>query len=452
MTHRGSHARLGKGILLRRVLIWPVIGLGLLFAAPALAQKLDSLPMDPSAVRPPELKDHFLIDRLPEKPTVPPFASIPLDSLDFAAPNPVYIGHRFTMASLDFLDENHLLFTFRVPGLIRRTPGDEGEKDEHNIRAVVLSIPSGAVDAGALWVLHGRDRYVWPLKDGRFLVRDGHMLSEGNPSLRLRPYLSFPGSLLTLSMDPGENFLLTNSREPVPAPAKTSSSGDDSTDDSPAANVPDLVLRLFRQGSGEILSVTRVRTAQDLALNSRGFLQALQGYSNRWTVALNDFKGGSTKLAQVVSQCTPTLQFLSDVELLATTCKPEGGYRLTGITTSGQLLWQDTTSSYTVWPVLRRSASGLRFLRETLAVTREVNAFWALVHSDVKAQRVRVFDAATGNMAFEATADPVLDAGGNAAISPSGRRVALLSGGKIQVFELPAPPPLPPAAKKKAPE
>jgi len=29
------------------------------------------------------------------------------------------------------------------------------------------------------------------------------------------------------------------------------------------------------------------------------------------------------------------------------------------------------------------------------------------------------------------------------AISPSGRRVAVLNAGAIQVFELPAPPPLP---------
>ena len=35
-----------------------------------------------------------------------------------------------------------------------------------------------------------------------------------------------------------------------------------------------------------------------------------------------------------------------------------------------------------------------------------------------------------------------LDAGGNVAISPSGQRVAILNRGAIQVFQLPAPPPL----------
>jgi hypothetical protein len=52
-------------------------------------------------------------------------------------------------------------------------------------------------------------------------------------------------------------------------------------------------------------------------------------------------------------------------------------------------------------------------------------------------------------VAFESPASPVLDAGGNVAISPSGTRVAVLNDGAIQVFELPAPPPLPDAAGKQ---
>lgn len=427
-------------------LSWTLVGL-----LPAQAQKIESLPLDPSAVKPPELKDHFLADRLPEKPTVPPFITIPLEPLDFATPNPVYLGHRYTMASLDFLDENRLLFTFRVPGLIRRTPGAEGESDEHTIRAVVLSIPTGAIEARVTWVLHGRDRYVWPLKGGRFLLRDGRVLSEGDAQLRIQALLSFPGPLLDVSMDPDEDYLVTNSREPVATNAKaitsTSAQGDGSVDDQ-NAGVPDIVLRVFRRATGDVLSVTRVRAPEKISIDSQGFLEARQGYSNQWSINFDKLTGGTRRLARVVSQCMPRLDFVSDRELLATTCKPEGGFGLIGITTGGQLLWQDSTSGYTVWPILRRSGTGLRFLRETLAVTREIGAYWALDRTDVKAQRVRVFNGADGSVAFEATADPVLDAGGNAAISPSGRRVALLSNGQIQVFNLPAPPEMPPAASR----
>lgn len=457
MANHGLHGWPGTAkrvthALVRAAILSALSG-ALLGLKPAQAQKLESLPMDPSAARPPQLKDHFLADRLPEKPTVPPFAAIPLDPLDFATPNPVYLGHRYTMASLDFLDEDHLLFTFRVPGLIRRTPGDEDKDDQHTIRAVVLAIPSGAIEARATWVLKGRDRYIWPLKEGRFLLRDGRVLSAGDARLRTRPFLNFPGPLLDISMDPDEEYLVTNSREPVAAEAKASTStsipGDGSVDD-PNAGVPDVVLRVFRRASGNVLNVVRVRNAKRISINSEGILEALQGYSNQWSINLDQLTGGTKHLARVVSQCMPRLEFASDRELLATTCKPEGGFGLIGITTGGQMLWQDSTSGYTVWPILRRSETGLRFMRETLAVTREIGAYWALDRTDVKAQRVRVFNAADGTVAFEATADPVLDAGGNAAISPSGRRVALLSNGKIQVFNLPAGPPLPEAAGREA--
>ncbi len=447
MANRGLQSCPRTTTLTPRAILWPAIACALLYVCPLLAQKLESLPMDPSAVRPPQLKDHFLEDRLPLKPTVPPFATIPLDPLDFATPNPVYIGHRFTMASLDFLDENHLLFTFRVPGLIPRTPANQGDQDEHNIRAVLLSIPSGNIEAQAQWVLHGRDRYIWPLKNGQFLLRDGALLSVGDSRLDLKPFLTFPGPVLAAAMDPDQKYLLTYSREPVAEKAQ-SGEGDDSSDGNPSSAVPDVVLRIFRRDSGDILNVTRVRTMVELPMNSQGVLQALQGYSNEWNIRLNSFTGDSKKVAQVVSQCMPALKFVSGDELLATTCKPEGGYGLIGIATNGQLLWQDSTSGYSVWPILRRSDTGLRFLRETLAVTRQIGTFWALDRTDVKAQRVRVFNAADGNVALEATVDPVLDAGGNAAISPSGRRVALLSNGQIQVFNLPAPPPLPAAAHR----
>ena len=93
---------------------------------------------------------------------------------------------------------------------------------------------------------------------------------------------------------------------------------------------------------------------------------------------------------------------------------------------------------------------GSRLAQETLAVTHAVNAYSPLESEDVKGQRVRVFDAANGKVALEAPASPALDAGGNVAISPSGRRVALLNAGAIQVFELPAPAPMEDAASEHA--
>ncbi|MGA2276584.1 MAG: hypothetical protein ABSG00_03195, partial [Terracidiphilus sp.] len=132
------------------------------------------------------IKEHALPDRLPAKPSQPPAFSVPVEALGFAAPGPLYLGQQNSLVSLDFLDEDHLLFTFRVPGLMRR---EEGASDARRIRAVVLELPSGTVGAEALWTVHDRARYLWMLKDGRFLLRDRENLESGDKTLQLKPFL-----------------------------------------------------------------------------------------------------------------------------------------------------------------------------------------------------------------------------------------------------------------------
>jgi hypothetical protein len=73
-----------------------------------------------------------------------------------------------------------------------------------------------------------------------------------------------------------------------------------------------------------------------------------------------------------------------------------------------------------------------------------VNAFAPIDTDDIKGQDVQVFDVATGKVALRALASPPFDVGGNVAVSPSGRRVSIIMSDGIQVFDLPAPPALPP--------
>lgn len=398
-------------------------------------------------------KEHLLHDRLPDKPSLPPAFTIPAEPLGFSAPGPIYLGQRDSFASLDFLDENRLLFTFRVPGLIRREAGDSAGSDERQIRAVVLALPAGTVQAEALWPVHGRSRYLWMLKDGHFLLRDGDSLLEGDATLELKPLLHFPGPLLWLELDPSQQYLVTNSREPAAAAAKP---GDVPSPATAQANMvvdgqkpggqPDLVVRILRRDSGQVMLVSRVRSTVHLPINSEGYLESLRANGGQWLLNLNYFSGGSRILGRVDSSCSPAIDFVSQQEVLVTACVPAGADKLVAMSTGGRRLWEYPTSAAAVWPLLVMAPDGSRLARETLAVTHPVNAYSPLDREDVKGQLVRVFDAANGEVVFAAPASPALDAGGNVAISPSGRRVAVLNAGAIQVFELSAPPPLPVAA------
>jgi len=427
--------------------LWMCVGLSLAAAgalAGVVAQAQSAL-FEPELSKPP--KERALPGRFADKPSIAPSWSIPVEPLGFAAPGPIYMGSRYAMASLDFLDEDHLLFTFHVPGLLRR---DNREGDERQIRAMVLELPSGAVRADTRWTVHDHARYLWMLKGGHFLVRDRESVFEGDASLVLKPVLHFPGPLLWLDLDPAQSLVVTDSIEPAAAPggdgdvpSPETASASLSADGEDAAAAPDYVLRILRRASGQVMLVSRVRELLHLPINSDGYLESLRGLHEDWELNLHYFTGGSRIVGSVESTCAPGSEFISDREALVTGCSDDGGDSLTAMTTDGQKLWAVRTPATAVWPQVTMAPNGSRIAREVLAVTQAINAFSPLSTDDIKGQEVTVFDAATGEVALEAQASPILDIGGNVAISPTGRRVAVVNAGAIQVFELPAPPALP---------
>jgi hypothetical protein len=418
------------------------------------------------------VKERVLPGGYPQKPSLEPSCTIPVESLGFSPPGPLYLGRRNSLVSLDFIGENRLLFTFRVPGLIRRDlkPGDSADSEERRIRAVVLTLPDGNIEAEGVWAVHDRTRYLWMLKDGHFLLRDQNSLQEGDTHLILKPLLQFPGPLLWLELDPGQKFLVSNSHEPAPAPSQSgqagslstpattaqdnqnasgSSNSDSSSEDNPESL--DTVVRILHLETGQVMLVSRARTAVHLPINSNGFLESLRGRGEQWVLNLSYFGGGSKLVGNVESTCAPNLEFISQQEVLVTACTGPGGHKLVAMTMDGKMLWDDLNPDTAIWPLLAHSAGGERMVQETLAVTHPVSAYEPISSDDIKGQLVRVLDAATGELMFESPASPVFDAGGNAAISPSGRRVAVLNAGAIQVFDLPAPPSLPVTDAKQPP-
>ena len=344
------------------------------------------------------------------------------------------------MASLDFIDENRLLFTFRVPGLIHREikAGESPESEERKIKAVVLTLPAGNVEAEGVWTVHDRTRYLWMLKDGHFLLRDQSNLERGDAHLILKPLLQFPGPLLWLELDPSQRFLVSNSFEPAATPSKAgevgspetaaatvtednqSSSSGGSADAGNDANAepPKMVVRILHRETGQVMLVSRVRSTVHLPINSEGYLESLRGRGEEWVLNLNFFTGGSKVLGSVDSTCAPNNEFISQQEVLVTACDGSGGHKLVAFTTDGKTQWVNENPETEIWPLLATSANGLRAGAGDALSDSPGGAYAPLGNDDIKGQLVRVLDAATGEVAFESPASPVLDAGGNAALRP----------------------------------
>jgi hypothetical protein len=372
-----------------------------------------------------------------------PAFSIPVESMGFFAPGAIYQGQRDSLVSLDFLDEDHLLFTFHAPGLIRRE-GNPAANNERQIRALVVSLPSGAVETEATWTVHDKGRYLWMLDDGHFLLRDKADLKLGDISLGLTPLFHFRGPLLWVEMDPTQELLVTESQEPAEVKAKPgdvpsppTASAQITVDGESETSNPDIVLRIMQRLTGQVMLASRTRQTVHLPVNGEGYVETLRGRGHEWVLNLNYFRGGNRIMGKIDSMCTPSVEFVSDPEAVVTTCNPDESRWMVAMSTNGKRLWNAAKPATQIWPRLIMAPNGTRLARETLLATHAVNTFAPLSFDDVKGQLVEVYDAASGKVELTSEASPILDGGGNVALSPSARRVAVLDAGAIQVYELP---------------
>ncbi len=400
--------------------------------------------------------------KAPPEPTGPvPAASIPVEPLGFGPPAPFYLGSRVAQASLNFLDENTLLFTFRVPGLISRqhestatAPAEEAttdpKHDERHVRALVLSLPSGRIVAEALWRLHDSSPYLRLLHDHRFLLRDRDSVQIGDAGLHLSPFLRFPGKITSIAIDPSEKILLANSVEP-PARADSgqsvvasaASASIPSSDDKKAEGAEQSLMRIMSLESRKVMLFSRTEGNVRLALDGEGYYEASRGNGNRWMITYNDFHGGAIPIFQVESACSPALDVISPSVVLSSGCNAQGGRSLSLITRDKHRLWEATTPGTQVWPVLAKAENGLRIARATLEVSHPIGLNYALDNTDIRSQKIEVYNTADGKLVLNGPAQPILDGGGNFALSPSGKRFVVLNAGALQVYDLAAPPALP---------
>lgn len=361
-------------------------------------------------------------DVLPPTPTLTPAVSIPVGPLGFGAPGSTYLGRRYRLMSLDFLDEDRLLFSFRAPGLLERE--SNAVAGDRQMRAVVLTLPDGKVASQALWNLPDRNRYLWALKDGHFLLRDREGLKIGDSNLQLKPFSALAGQFLSLQVSPTQKLAVLRSLD--------------------SAEATNVLIRLFQLPSGQIQKTTRATFSSELPINSEGFLETAHAKLDHWSLKLNLFAGGSRNLGDIESTCAPASDFISERVIFVTGCNASRIPKISGYSTSGALFWELETPAESIAPLLIMAPDGSRLARETFVLWKPLKpgaeVLWV---NAVQGQAVRVYDAASGKLVLETPVSPVLDDGGNVAFSPSGRRIAVLNNGAIEVFDLPAAAPAP---------
>jgi hypothetical protein len=368
-----------------------------------------------------------------------PVQRIEVAPLGYVPPGAFYLTYRLSSATLHFIDDDHLLFTFRIGGLLRRLPSDRDGDDDQQIRAVVLDAHTGKVIRETEWRMHDRAQYLWPFPDGKFVVRVRDTLYLTDDSLVLTPYLNFDTTLREIQVSPDRRMLVLERDDPSKQ-APTLSEGD-----APAPRSP-VKVEVIAAGTRRATVISEADSPVGVPLVGDGALDVIEG-AQMGTYAVRDvpFDGKPRILAEVKSNCSPSVQPVSARVALIVGCYLDTDDRpIDAVSTDGRELWRDRWDNKYIWGWFTYAMNGSRFAYESVETTHPVSAFDALSDEDIAAQLVGVYDTESGKLVLVRDTSPILTAGQNVALSPDGMHFAVLRNGAIELYDLPpvsSPPP-----------
>ncbi len=383
-------------------------------------------------------------------PPLKPEARIPVEPLGYLPPGPLYLLSRMSFSSLDFADSSHLLFTFHETRLLRRVEDPDSSEDDQMIHAVVLSVPQGQVSAAADWLMRDRGRYLWPLSNGRFLVRRRNSFSITDESLELRGLARTPTPLRATEVSPDGRLLVVEDDYERHTPEQHEKLAGESARLGEPPPREDTEIALMDVETKTVETAFRVEQPIVLPVTSSGYLAVREEKENDYLIRFVPFHGQQVTLGTVASTCTPSETFLNAKALMIESCGPDSDDAyLDAWTIDGKKLWRGRRDGHAVWPTLARAQNGSRFAVGLLQATHPINLADSLDDEDVKQQLVQVFDTETGKLLLSTNASPILSAGQNFALSPTETASRCCATVRLRFTISPRIHPLPPPGNSR---
>lgn len=350
--------------------------------------------------------------------STPPTVSIPVEALGYQPPGDLPAFYYHAMVSVDFIDENRLLFTFEKKGLLTRGKTCPSGETQRMVRAVVLDIPSGKVEAQADWNLYDFDNYLWDLGNGQFLLRQCSDFDLLGADLQLHPFMSASGEIEGVSFSPDRSIVA------VEDTAKRQL-GSNETE-----------VQFVRVHPLGMIARARLPVPGEIPLTGRGILEALSGPHGRWTIDLQTFPGTPHDIVTLQSVCMPRITALADNIFVAEVCANQRQRDFQAYDLTGKLLWKIPLPRDHYDPRFLLASDGAHFAIESLHATRPLAALDTITNKQVDAELIDIYDPARGIPIGSLCTTPVYTAGKNADFSPDGSRIAILHNGVIEIYDL----------------
>ncbi len=369
---------------------------------------------------------------------VRPQVRIPLAPLGYFPPGELPALSNYSLVALDFIDSSHLLFSFNITGLMKRSEDCESDADgmQHKMRAVVLNLPSGSVENQTEWELSDYAPFLWPLQNGEFIFRRCSQISLLDTHLELHPYIHTEGQFQLLGLSPDRSLLLLESKH-VPHGAAAGKLSETESSQS-LAELRDIDMNFIRLHPLGVIAVSRIQSLAAIPLLQAGFLEVVGVPHSKWQVNLQPYNEELRVLGRINSTCIPQVVALTDSTFLAAICE---GYPATlqfyqAYDLHGYRLWQKPVGENYSSPQFSYAADESRIAIAALHTTHAVAVLDPLSIEDLDGQRITVYETHTGKRVLRVMTTPVYTAGGNFALSPHGNRLAVLHSGAIEIYSL----------------
>ena len=363
-----------------------------------------------------------------------PEVKIPVVPLGYLPPGDLPAFSYYAMVELHFIDEDHVIFAFNTPGLLKRDDNCPNADVQRMVRAVVFQLPSARILRQADWELYDYMDFLWGLGDGKLLLRRCNQLEKIGVDLDPQVLIKAVGTIEDVSFSPDHDLVVVQEKVTPDAADKDN------------AALPSV---LAQETEGTITNISFIRL-NPLSLIGRsksevplaipvignGIFETLTAPHDQWDVNLHIFHQAERQVATVQSLCQPLIQTISNTIFMATTCSKDGPKPLKGYDLQGSLLWQISLAPNQYRPRLIRISNGSHFAIESLRLTHPHAAMDPLTKAEVEGEDIDIYDTVTGQRVATFMTSPAYTGGRNADFSPDGQRMAVLHDGAIEIYSV----------------
>lgn len=345
-------------------------------------------------------------------------------------------------AAVRFLGEDQLLITFNSHPLIVRSQDESARlASPRIIRALLFSIATGKIIRAEDWrVPDDEGPYLWPLDRGRVLANVGGALAVYGPGLKIERRWSPLGDLRFLRVSPSRHLIVAVVAHERHTPEQHQRLVDFV---GPGRTIDENFDLTVLDGQLNVQTTRRLNSWPELSeVLDTGLILTERGLRDRWTVSESDWDGKRRQILHVDSGCPLRVEALPANLILLVGCNMEqsrawykivrsnGKTLLTGNVPSNGLLEQaDAPTDASVFAIGIAQAS------------HPVDFDQGVVASDFQNVAVSVYRIADGRRLFATRSASGAINRQSFALSQSGKRLAILSGGDVSLYRIELPQP-----------